>query len=458
MQPTRTTPRERVPRALHETLQPTLTLVHHVDPARLGVRRVLSAAAPLELGRQPRSALPGIFDDDELVSRSHARIFSRDGRYVIADLGSRNGTFVNGRAVDQAALDSGDVIGIGRALLLFHESPARFQLPRDPALVGVSRAIADVLAQVATVAPHPTTVAIIGETGVGKELVAERIHALSGRSGALVPVNCGGLPDGLIASELFGHVRGAFTGAERARRGLIETARGGTLFLDEITDASPGLQAHLLRLLETNAYRPVGADQELDADVRYVVAVQPRVHERLRDGTFRLDLWTRLTSWEIDVPPLRQRPEDVCLLAATFAERLRGRPALIDRSLALALLRYAWPGNVRELKSVIERLVLEHADGDELTQTPWLVRRLRAEPSPPQAPTAPASPLADPPAPASLARRRPHTPRPPAPVLAALVAEHRGNVRAIARALGVDRKTLYRWLEGYAIDPGTHRN
>jgi len=240
-------------------------------------------------------------------------------------------------------------------------------------IVGESAAIRDVLALVARVAPSPTTVLIEGETGTGKELVARAIHAASDRRDRLfVAVNCASFSEGILESELFGHRRGAFTGAVADRKGLFEVADGGTLFLDEISETSGALQAKLLRVLQEGEIRPVGETRARTVDVRVITATNRRLEDEVKAGRFREDLYYRLRVFPIRLPPLRDRREDIPALARHLARRLAaqlkkpvGEPS--DETLAL-LSRYAFPGNVRELANEIERAVLLADPGAPLTE------------------------------------------------------------------------------------------
>ena len=249
-------------------------------------------------------------------------------------------------------------------------------LERRPApfLVEVhSRVFQRVMDIVQRVARFDTSVLITGETGTGKEVVARSIHSLSPRSkGSFLAVNCGALPETLLESELFGHKAGAFTGATRDRAGLFEEAKGGTLFLDEIGDISPAMQARLLRVLQNREILRVGESRPRPVDARIVAATNRDLDEAVRTGAFREDLLYRLRIVEIEVPPLRERPEDILPLARHFVERLRDRLSLpelrLDASCLNALQAYAWPGNVRELENAIERAAVLSHEGDVLPE------------------------------------------------------------------------------------------
>ena len=246
-------------------------------------------------------------------------------------------------------------------------------------MVGQSESIVGVKRFVERVARSDSTVMVYGESGTGKELVARAIHARSTRrEGPFIPVNCGALPEGLLDSELFGHERGAFTGAEKQRRGRFELADGGTLFLDEITTISEATQVHLLRVLQERALERVGGEETISVDVRIVAATNTSAEELLAADGFRKDLYYRLHVVPVTVPPLRERKDDIVLLAEHFLGKLRRRTrsgvTAIDPAAMERLVDYDWPGNVRELENVIERaLVLAEGELIEVTDLPLLI-------------------------------------------------------------------------------------
>jgi len=239
----------------------------------------------------------------------------------------------------------------------------------DLIIVGDSEGIRRVQEQIERVAPLKVTVLISGESGTGKELVARKIHARSARrSGPLVPVNCASIPEALFESEFFGHVRGAFTGATSERRGRFELADGGTLFLDEVGEVPPSMQAKLLRVLQEGTFERVGESRSKRVDVRVVAATNRDLAQASRSGTFRSDLYYRLSVYPIVVPPLRERVEDIGLLVEHHLQRACARLGLTRPILTTAELtrleRYPWPGNVRELQNLVERALI--AGGEEL--------------------------------------------------------------------------------------------
>ncbi len=230
-------------------------------------------------------------------------------------------------------------------------------------LIGASPAIRRVRETIAKVAPLPTTVLLSGESGTGKEVAARSIHALSDRaSKPFVPVNCAAIPPDMIESELFGHLKGAFTGAETNREGLFMHAQGGTLFLDEIGEMPLATQSKLLRAIEDRRIRPVGAEREVPVDLRLIFATNADLEAQVKQGSFRADLFYRINVMQLFLPPLRERDGDVIELAELFMVKLSQQlgmpPAEIDADVKAALLRYRWPGNVRELRNLVERSLI----------------------------------------------------------------------------------------------------
>lgn len=306
-------------------------------------------------------------------------------------------------------------------------------------LVGRSPRMVRVYGTIARVAPGRSTVLILGESGTGKELVARAIHRHSPRSRApFLAVDCGALSDPLLESELFGHVRGSFTGAVADSPGLFAQASGGSIFLDEIGDVSPALQSRLLRVLQEQQIRPVGSTQWKKVDVRVIAATNKDLHAEVEAGRFREDLLYRLRVVTLEIPPLRERVEDVPLLTDHLMRRAAhdaGRePPGISQSALRALEAYSWPGNVRELAHAIERAVVLCRD-DLLTESDLPPAIVAAQPA-----LAPAIPDSDRPTLAELKRRYVQT----------VLAEHGGNVTRAARVLGIDRRSLHRMLDRFA--------
>jgi two-component system, NtrC family, response regulator AtoC len=302
--------------------------------------------------------------------------------------------------------------------------------------VGRSEAMLQVFKTAARVAASGATVLILGESGTGKELVARALHQASPRAaGPFVPVDCGAIAEGVLESELFGHARGAFTGAQTARRGLFEEAGGGTLFLDEIGDVGPGLQARLLRALQEGTIRRVGTNEAVPVDARVVAATNRDLEDAVKQGKFREDLYYRLNVVTIRIPPLRDRREDVPLLAEHFAAKHgRGEGATVSPEARELLMTYDWPGNVRELENVVARALALNPSGVVVPAD--LPDRVRAG-------SASAEPARGLPLPAGF---RPSLDELGRRYAALVLAECGGNKTKAAEVLGIDRKTLYRIL------------
>ncbi len=304
--------------------------------------------------------------------------------------------------------------------------------PATP-IVGESAEMQHVLEMIRTVAETDSTVVIHGESGTGKELIARAIHAQSKRRFfPIVAVNSGSIPESLLESELFGHEKGAFTGAHYRRKGKIELANGGTLFLDEIGDIAPKMQVDLLRVLEAKRFTRLGGSQEVSSDFRLVCATNRNLEELVAAGTFREDLYYRINVFSILVPPLRERREDIAPLARHFVEkyaRAMGKPPkTISRDAEELLLGYRWPGNVRELENAVERaMVVGRAAEVTPGDLPFNVERAPGEP-----------------AERSLAgMEKEHIER--------VLRETDGNISRSAKVLGIDRATLYNKLKKYGI-------
>ncbi|HET9551388.1 MAG TPA: sigma 54-interacting transcriptional regulator [Anaeromyxobacteraceae bacterium] len=332
---------------------------------RGGERTVPVPPAGLTVGKAPGN---GVVLDDPFVSSRHLRLEPRGGRWHLADLGSTNGTLLAGARVERSELPFGVPLTVGDVELVL-EAPGAAEGPRPIAFEGmVSRdpGMRQVFELVERVAASDAAVTILGETGTGKELVARALHARSARSaGPFIPVNCSAIAETLIESELFGHEKGAFSGAERLRKGAFEEASGGTIFLDEIGELPLDLQPKLLRALELGEVKRVGASRPLTVDVRIVAATHRDLRAQVRAGKFREDLFYRLCVVPVTVPPLRQRRGDVRALAETFLAQAAPRGlGLRWAEEALARLEgYDWPGNVRQLRNVVQRALLFRGEG-----------------------------------------------------------------------------------------------
>jgi DNA-binding NtrC family response regulator len=299
---------------------------------------------------------------DPTISRKHLQIEPRAEGVILRDLGSTNGSFVQGARFQELTLGFGTEVTIGQTVLKYVPSEERLELqPTDEeaygALAGRDPKLRKLFRLLADVAASDATVLIEGETGTGKELFAEEIHRHSARRGGpFVVFDCGAVPSELIESALFGHLSGAFTGAVNARPGAFEEADGGTLFLDEIGELAPEVQPALLRALDKRAVRPVGGTEYKQVSVRVIAATNRNLRAEIAAKRFREDLYYRLAVVRMQVPPLRERPDDIPLLVDIFTRQLSGGRALQPSREELDRLRHhSWPGNVRELRNVVER-------------------------------------------------------------------------------------------------------
>lgn len=381
------------------------------------------------------------------VSRQHARLTLTSDAVSIADLGSANGTTVGGRALGDGAVvvPPGAAVGLGAAIVLVdgHQEtrpPDAASLADAEGLVVLpASALAAVVDLLDRVAPSPLSVLIRGETGVGKELLAQRLHARSDRAGKpFIRLNCAALPAALLESELFGHEKGAFTGADHARPGLLEAAHGGTLFLDEIGDLAFDLQGKLLRVLESGELWRVGARTAKQVNVRFVAATNQPLEEWIARGRFRQDLFFRLAGVILSVPPLRERPNEIRPLAEhllqMFAHKMKRPLPRVDETAWPALLSHPFAGNVRELRNIIERASLI-AQGPTITVANLFPLDAGAQ-------TLPINNGGNGSLQVELAREE-------AKRIEAALEQAQGNQTLAAKILGVSRRTLLRRLSDY---------
>ena len=407
------------------------------------VSRRLPLSSKLRFGRAADADVDVALDDPRL-SRHHATI-TRVGVIVeIRDQGSRNGTFVNGVRVETAMLRPGDIVRIGETLLEIGDTPARAPTG-DPTLVGRAAAFLAAVELADRVASSEMPVLLLGETGTGKELLAHHVHERGGRSGSFVAVNCAALPDELVEATLFGHKKGAFTGATGDNPGLFLEAQGGTLLLDEIGELAVAHQAKLLRALDSREFIPVGGARRVHTDARVIAATNIDLSARLADGGFRSDLYARLAGAVIHLPPLRARRGDILELAERFLREPAPAPERrLSAPAAERLLLHPWPRNIRELRSAMKRLGLLLGDRSE-------IRRADVD----AVLEAPVSPTND-----KLSRSGSSGGRPGMPTreeLAARMVGLRGNVSRLAEHYGKDAKQIYRWLRRYRLDPRSYR-
>ena len=378
---------------------------------------------------------------DRTVSRFHCEIRLCEDGATVVDLGSRNGTIVDGVPVMEAWLRDGSILRLGETSLQVRFASEAHSIKLSPrtrfgTLVGRSVAMRATFAQLEAAARTDGTVLVVGETGTGKEEVAHSLHEASERAdGPFIVVDCGAMPEGLLESELFGHERGAFTGALATRVGAFEAAHGGTIFLDEIGEMPIELQPRLLRVLERREVRRVGSNATRTVDVRVVAATNRDLRTEVNEGRFREDLYYRLAVLEIELPPLRERPEDIPLIAESLLDRMHvdddARAVVTDEVLA-GLTRGSWPGNVRQLRNYLAHLVA-----------------LREPPRGPAMAESGAS-IVDARVPYEQARRdalldfeRRY--------LVSLLALHEDNVAEAARTAGMNRAYLYRLLHRHGL-------
>ncbi len=405
----------------------------------------LPAAGVLTVGR---GADVDVRIDLPSVSRAHASVEVADGRLAIRDLGSVNGIRVRGQrpaAGARVAFDVGDVVEVGQATLLVlarrvtqRPPPSAPPVAAEAGTVILHPAMVRLYELVARVAASDINVLVLGETGVGKELLADALHRGSARSAnPLVRVNCAALSPSLVESELFGHEKGAFTGAAGARPGLIESAHGGTLFLDEVGELPLPLQAKLLRVLEDRQVLRVGAQRARAVDLRFVAATHRDLRAEVARGEFRRDLYYRLNGISLTIPPLRERAVEIGPLATHFLAAAAPPPrhASLSPAVVAALEAHDWPGNVRELRNAIARALLVAGDRPvAVDDLPEEVTARRA------APPAEGGDLRD--EIEALERRR----------IEDALARTQGNQTHAALLLGMPRRTLVARLKAYGIE------
>jgi transcriptional regulator with GAF, ATPase, and Fis domain len=311
-----------------------------------------------------RSIISDLVVPDKAVSGTHFEVSARDDGYRLRDLNSRNGIYVGDLRVREAYLQPGNVFRIGHTNIQFQGTADVVEIElskrdRFDAMLGSSPAMREIFAQLEKVAPSELTCLITGETGTGKEMVARALHNASGRrSRPFVVLDCGSIPRELIESTLFGHEKGSFTGAVAQHVGCFEQASGGTIFLDEIGELDVALQPKLLRVLEQREIKRVGGDRTHRVDVRVLAATNRDLREEVNRGTFREDLYFRLSVVHIELPPVRERREDIPGLAAHFLRDIsarRGIPLAFAQDAMASLVTHSWPGNVREMRNVVER-------------------------------------------------------------------------------------------------------
>jgi len=412
---------------------------------------------------------------DPRMSGRHARLVREDDGFLVEDLGSTNGTFVAGMRVESAAIEQPTVVTLGATVLLVHPSeevpdgtPPLVDAPslksRPPGIGTLVPVVAQQMPRLVRVAMAKLPVLLLGESGAGKEVLARTIHAVSARTGPFVAINCGALAPTLVESQLFGYVKGAFSGAVRDEPGLVRSAHGGTLFLDEIGELPAAAQATLLRVLQEREVLPVGATRAVSVDIRVVAATLRPIEG---SPTFRADLYARVAGFVHRLTPLRERIGDLGLLVADVLPRLapeRAASLKLGPDLATALVSHAWPLNVRELEHVLSvALVTSTDDTLRLAHVGDALRPARTSERPPR-PSAPPAPPGAPPAPASAEAPARSAPRALGPEdeklkseLVDALTKTQGNISEIARSMGKTRMQIHRWMKRFGITPESFR-
>ncbi len=468
---------------------------HGYEPMRPPSRHVLGDIDVVSFGRGETSVVRDrehglrrlvVRVADPLISSQHGELVNTQGAWVLTTPTSKNGAIVAGVRTRSSKVEPGQLFSLGHTLFLLEReetiedaidapAPPRacppdafgHELPAPlPELATFDPELGATVEQLARVAPTQVPILLLGETGTGKEVTARAIHELSRRRGPFVGVNCGAISSTLVESELFGHRKGAFSGATADRPGHIRTADRGTLFLDEIGDMPLSAQAALLRVLEEREVVPVGDSMPVPVDLRIVAATHRDLGAMIAAGQFREDLYARICGVPITLPALRARRVDLGLLIPALlrrqprADRVRFTPQA-----ASLLFEYAWPRNIRELARALE-VMTAMADGQPITvdHVPEEIRAPRPPEQPPAAAAtrdlrvhpatrAPAAPPPDAPPAIALEAQEPLTPEDleRKASLEALLREHRGNVAEVARRLGKDRTQIYRWIRRYRI-------
>lgn len=429
---------------------PLLTLAVAGGDVRAAVGRFsLTGVDRVALGRGPRTGVERVSEESERgteavlrisiadawMSTRHAELVRAGDGWMIRDHGSKNGTFVAGRGIAESPLhEQVTVIEVGSSFLVWRVEDLELAELGDRLLVAgqepLSLAYARVRARADAIAPSDVPVVLAGESGTGKEVLARRIHERSGRSGRFAGINCGAVPDGLLESSLFGHRRGAFSGAVADSPGVFRGVEGGTLLLDEIGELSAAAQVKLLRVLQEREVLPVGEHRAVPIDVRVLAASHRNLQGLVDEERFRQDLFMRLAGLTLELPPLRERLEDIGGLVASFHARDGATSTEISRPVLRQWFAYPWPGNIRELEQVVAT-ASQLARGSEL-QLEHMPGRLRDSVGESAGP--------------ELRQE-----------LVDALARHRGNVSAVARELGKARVQIRRWCKRLGIDVDAYR-
>jgi transcriptional regulator with PAS, ATPase and Fis domain len=433
--------------ATGELLERHFRLVVAAGPDR-GAAHELDEGGTAMIGTHPDNDL--VLTDDR-VSRYHLEVQVRRDGLQIKDLGSTNGTKHKGVKIESIVVEGATRITLGKHTELDivpvdHEVTLdEYTADRLGNVLGRSSIMRELFALIQRVAPTDATILLQGETGTGKEAVAETIHKMSPRADKpFIVVDCGAIPHELIGSELFGHVKGAYTGASGDKEGLIEAANGGTLFLDEIGELAVDLQPQLLRVLDKRQVRRVGDTRSTKVDIRVIAATHRDLREMVKTDGFREDLYYRLAVVKATVPPLRARLEDIPLLAEHFAEQLGRDGFHLGHELMTRLAQHSWPGNVRELRNVVERAL---SLGDAALPLPSAAEPPIGGTGAAAGPREPEEVLELPfkEAKAQLVEGFERE------YLTHLLAKHRGNISRAANDAGIDRNYIHRLIKKYGI-------
>ena len=419
-------------------------------------RTSLAGATEVKIGRGQRrcwridETTIGITIPDDCMSATHARLSASHGSWTIHDAGSKNGTFVAGERAADTPVASGQIIECGNSIFVYRDTIAHkpiadvvdsTELSREFCTATLHGGLADALANLRTVSESGLPILVTGETGTGKELLARHIHRLSRRRGKFIAVNCGAVASTLLESELFGHIRGAFSGAHQNKTGLIRASNGGTLFLDEVGELSPPAQVALLRVLQESEVVPVGSSTPIPINLRILAATHRDLRALVDEGDFREDLYARLAGYRFEMPRLANRLEDFGIIVANVAASLETKLS-IDRTVLRTLMRHPWQRNIRELQQFLHAATAT-CDGDiTWNRLPPALRDAIQPHAPSDVPSSVFSRFSDP----GLARR-----------LTTLLARHRGNVSAVARSLGKERNQVRRWCDHLDIDITSYR-
>jgi DNA-binding NtrC family response regulator len=447
-------------RRAHAPAQPFLFVVLHCDrPSLGGARYGLSDLDVVDIGRGAERAASRVCEGgvrrldlrlpSTTISKAQGRLVRSGDAWTFEDAGSRNGSYVNGKRVTRAALQDGDFIELGSVFLRYRaglsSSPAAtvdldLHASATTGFHTLVPPLADELDALARVARTPITVLLLGESGTGKEVLAQGIHTLSGRAGPLAAVNCGALTASLLESQLFGHVKGSFTGAIRDEPGYVRRADGGTLFLDEVGDLPQPAQSALLRVLEEREVVPVGGTVPLKVNLRVVAATYKPLEKMAIRGEFRVDLLARLSGHQHTLTPLRDRIEDMGILARDLLRRSEV-PGASDLGFSVQagrwLLSQRWALNIRELSQVLG-VAAALAEGPLIERAHLIERSLGTLASPEE------ESLANP----EELRGR----------IVALLEKHKGNVSYVARDMGRARVQIHRWMQKLSIDAEAYRS